>query len=251
MSNPQTSTSRQSTAAPSRDFSQVLDEGLEVQTDDSEETKCTKETEKGWCEVVKKERRAEICRQRAAEQERWAWEEHERQRAEEVSQQAVSAKGKGHMEELQQESQLVQTTRMGATPVYSPTTGAQIGSMAVPIYREACEECQLQGEPGECRVAAGGRSCGPCRKQKKKCSSAAEDRAASVSGSHERAGTGGSRGKQKRRGRSEVDDGGADMEAGVDEGSEASAPHFKAAGSHLVGERELRCRLPPDDEYHG
>ncbi|KIK29648.1 hypothetical protein PISMIDRAFT_6893 [Pisolithus microcarpus 441] len=41
------------------------------------------------------------------------------------------------------------------------------------------------------------------------------------------------------------------MEAGVDEGSEALVPRFEAAGSCLIGGRELRCRLPPDDEYHG
>ncbi|KIK17439.1 hypothetical protein PISMIDRAFT_15122 [Pisolithus microcarpus 441] len=251
MSNPQTSTSRQSTAAPSWDFSQVPDEGLEVQMDDSEETEHAKETKKGQCEAVKKERRAEIHRQRVAEQEQWVREECERQRAEEASQQAASAKGKGCVEELQRESRLVQMTRMGATPVYSPTTGARIGSMAVPIYWEACKECQLWGEPGECQVAVGGRSCGLCRKWKKKCSWVAKDWAASVSGSCKQVGTGGSQGERKKRGCSNVDDGGADTEAGVDEGSKASAPRFEAAGSCLVGERELRHRLPPDDEYHG
>ncbi|KAI6011708.1 hypothetical protein PISMIDRAFT_13107 [Pisolithus microcarpus 441] len=130
-------------------------------------------------------------------------------------------------------------------------TGAQIGSMVVPIYWEACKECQLWGEPGECWVAVGGRSCGLCRKRKKKCSWAAKDWAVLVSGSCKRVGTGGSRDERKKRGCSEVDDGGANMEAGVDKGSKASAPCFEAAGSHLIGERELRRRLPPNDKYHG
>ncbi|KIK15122.1 hypothetical protein PISMIDRAFT_16761 [Pisolithus microcarpus 441] len=260
-------TSHQTTAAPSRDWTQVPDEELEVLTDDSEGTERAKEVGKDRWEMVKKQRRAKVRRQRAeearwreeeerrrseeerlvrerAEQERRAQEERERQRAEEVAKQAASSKGKGRVEELQREGQLVQTTRMGSMPIYSPMTGAKLGEMAVPIYRAACDECQQQGEAQECRVAAGGRSCGPCRKQKKKCSWAAEDREASTSGARKRAGTGGSRGEKKKRGRSGAED------EEVDEGSEMSAPRFEAAGSCLVGERELRQRLPPDDEYH-
>ncbi|KIK14987.1 hypothetical protein PISMIDRAFT_16868, partial [Pisolithus microcarpus 441] len=178
-------------------------------------------------------------------------EERERQKAEEAAQQAANTKGKGRVEELQRESRVVQTTRMGSMPIYSPTTGAKLGEMAVPIYRVACEECQLRGEAGECRVAAGGRSCGPCRKRKKKCSWAAEDRAASASGSRKRAGTGGSRGERKKRGRSEADGEEADEEVGVDEGSEMSAPRFESAGSRLVGEEGAGRRWAEVDEYHG
>ncbi|KIK23091.1 hypothetical protein PISMIDRAFT_11213, partial [Pisolithus microcarpus 441] len=267
-------TSRQTTAAPSRDWTQVPNEELEVLTDDSEGTERAKEVEKDRRETVKKQRRAEVRRQRAeearrreeeecrrseeerlvqerAEQERRAQEERERQRAEEVAKQAASSKGKGRVEELQREGQLVQTTRMGSMPIYSPTTGAKLGEMAVPIYRAACDECQQRGEAQECRVAAGGRSCGPCRKRKKKCSWAAEDREASTSGARKRAGTGGLQGEKKKRGRSGAEDEEVDEEVGVDDGSEMSAPHFEAAGSRLIGERELRRRLPPDDEYHG
>ncbi|KIK18117.1 hypothetical protein PISMIDRAFT_14592 [Pisolithus microcarpus 441] len=267
-------TSCQTTAAPSRDWTQVPNEELEVLTDDSEGTQQAKEVEKDQREMVKKQRRAEVCRQRAeeawwrAEEERqrseeeclvqerakqeWrAQEERERQRAEEVAKQAASSKGKGCVEELQREGQLVQTARMGSMPIYSPTTGAKLGEMAVLIYQAACDECQQRGEAQECQVAAGGRSCGPCRKQKKKCSWAAEDREASTSGMRKWAGTGGLRGKKKKRGRSGAKDEEVNEEVGVDEGSEMSAPRFEAAGSHLVGERELRRRLPPNDEYHG
>ncbi|KAI5982378.1 hypothetical protein EDD15DRAFT_2202961 [Pisolithus albus] len=270
MSSQPASSSRQST---SRDLSQAPDEDLEVRTDDSEETERAKEAEKSQREVVKKERRAEVHRQRAeevrqreeeecrrleeerlvqeqAEQERRAREERERQ-AEEAARQAVVGRGKGHVEELQREGLLVQATRMGTTPLYSPTTGAQVSSMAVPIYRAACEECQQRGELSECRPAAGGRSCWACRRWKKKCSWAAEDRAALGSVSRKQAGTGGSRGEKKKRGRSGAEDEEDDEEVGADEGSEMSAPRFEAGGSRLVGERELRQRLPLDDEYHG
>ncbi|KIK15994.1 hypothetical protein PISMIDRAFT_16093 [Pisolithus microcarpus 441] len=222
-------TSRQTTAAPSWDWTQVPDEELEVLTDDSEGTERAKEVKKDRWETVKKQRRAEVRRQRVeearrceeeerqrseeeclvrerAKQERRAQEECERQRAEEVAKQAASSKGKGRVEELQREGQLVQTARMGSMPIYSPTTGAKLGEMAVPIYRAACNECQQRGEAQECQVAAGGRSCGPCRKRKKKCSWAAEDREASTSGTRKRAGTGGSQGEKKKRGRSGAED---------------------------------------------
>ncbi|KAI5981449.1 hypothetical protein EDD15DRAFT_2379545 [Pisolithus albus] len=255
MSSQPASSSRQST---SRDLSQAPDEDLEVHTDDSEETERAKEAEKSQREVVKKERRAEVHRQRAeearrreeeecrrleeerlaqeqAEQERRAREERERQ-AEEAARQAVVGRGKGHVEELQREGLLVQATRMGTTPLYSPTTGAQVSSMAVPIYQAACEECQQRGELSECRPAAGGRSCWACRRWKKKCSWAAEDRAALGSVSRKRAGTGGSRSEKKKRGRSGAEDEEDDEEVGADEGSEMSAPRFEAGGSRLHGQ---------------
>ncbi|KIK20931.1 hypothetical protein PISMIDRAFT_12676 [Pisolithus microcarpus 441] len=243
-------TSCQTTAAPSWDWTQVPDEELEVLTDDSEGTEWAKEVKKDWWEMVKKQRRAECLVRERAKQERQVQEERERQRAEEVAKQAASSKGKGHVEELQREGQLVQMARMGSMPIYSPMTGAKLGKMAVPIYQAACDECQQRGEAQECRVAVGGQSCGLCRKQKKKCSWAAEDQEASTSGMRKWAGTGGLQGKKKKRGRSGAEDEEVDEEVGVDEGSEMSAPRFKAAGSCLVGERELRQRLPPDNEYH-
>ncbi|KIK20950.1 hypothetical protein PISMIDRAFT_12586 [Pisolithus microcarpus 441] len=144
-------TSHQTTATPSRDWTQVPDKELEVLMDDSEGTEQAKEVERDQQEMVKKQRRAEVHQQRAeeaqqreeeecrrseeeclarerAEQEWWAQEEHERQRAK----QAASSKGKGHVEELQREGQLVQTARMGSMPIYSPMTGAKLGEMAVP-----------------------------------------------------------------------------------------------------------------------
>ncbi|KIK18420.1 hypothetical protein PISMIDRAFT_14405 [Pisolithus microcarpus 441] len=238
-------TSRQTTAAPSRDWTQVPDEELEVLMDDSKGTEWAKEVEKDWRETVKKLRRAEVRRQRAeeawwceeeehrrseeerlvrerAEQERWAQEERERQRAEEVAKQAASSKGKGRVEELQREGQLVQTARMGSMPIYSPTTGAKLGKMAVLIYRVACDECQQRGEAQECRLGSrGSRGVNKWREEV------------------------GWDGRLVGREEEEVDE-----EVGVDEGSEMSAPRFEAAGSCLVGERELRRRLPPDDEYH-
>ncbi|KIK11738.1 hypothetical protein PISMIDRAFT_19273, partial [Pisolithus microcarpus 441] len=203
MSSQQASSSRQS-ASTSRDLSQAPDEDLEVRTDDSEETERAKEAEKSRREAVKKERRAE--------------EEREKQLAEEAARQAASGRGKGRVDELQREGLLVQTTRMGTTPLYSPTTGAQVGSMAVPIYRAACEECQQQG--GERRSAAGRPKIGLRR------------------GAFRGSGLGLEGPAVGRRREAE-------------EGSEMSAPRFEAGGSHLVGERELRQRLPPDDEYHG
>ncbi|KIK20949.1 hypothetical protein PISMIDRAFT_12585 [Pisolithus microcarpus 441] len=71
-----------------------------------------------------------------------------------------------------------------------------------------------------------------------------------MSGARKWAGMGGSQGKKKKRGQSGAEDEEVDEEVGVNEGSEMSAPHFEVAGSHLIGERELRHRLPPDDEYH-
>ncbi|KIK23461.1 hypothetical protein PISMIDRAFT_10944 [Pisolithus microcarpus 441] len=219
----------------------------EVLTDNSEGTEQAKEVEKDWQEMRAEEarwREEEECRRleeehlvrERAKQERRTQEECERQRAEEVAKQAASSKGKGHVEELQREGQLVQMARMGSMPIYSPMTGAKLGEMAVLIYRAACDECQQRGEAQE--------------KQKKKCSWAAEDQEVSTSGARKRAGTGGSWGEKKKRGRSGAEDEEVDEEVGVDEGSEMSAPRFEAAGSHLVGERELRRRLPPDDEYH-
>ncbi|KIK23144.1 hypothetical protein PISMIDRAFT_11134 [Pisolithus microcarpus 441] len=120
--------SQQGTAANPWDLSQVPDEDLEVQTDNSKETEHAKETKRGWHEAMKKERRVEIRWQRVVEAQRCEEEEHqkaeeeqlaqeqvereqqvqeecERQRAEEAAQQAVNIKGKGHVEELQRESQ--------------------------------------------------------------------------------------------------------------------------------------------------
>ncbi|KIK12603.1 hypothetical protein PISMIDRAFT_18622 [Pisolithus microcarpus 441] len=71
-----------------------------------------------------------------------------------------------------------------------------------------------------------------------------------MSGTRKQAGTGGLQGEKKKRGRSGAEDKEVDEEVGVNKGSEMSAPHFEVAGSCLIGERELRCRLPPDDEYH-
>ncbi|KIK29662.1 hypothetical protein PISMIDRAFT_6912 [Pisolithus microcarpus 441] len=267
-------TSCQTTTAPSWDWTRVPDEELELMMDDSKGTKQAKEVERDWWEMVKKQRRAEVCRQRAeeawqhkeeehqrSEEECLAWErakqewraqeEHERQRAKEAAKQTASSKGKGYVEELQREGQLVQMARMGSMPIYSPMTGAKLSEMAVLIYWAACDECQQRGEAQECWVAVGGRSCRPCRKRKKKCSWAAEDREASTSGVRKWAGTGGSWGKKKKRGQSGAKDEEVNEEVGVNEGSKMSAPRFKVAGSHLVGERELRCRLPPDDKYHG
>ncbi|KIK20430.1 hypothetical protein PISMIDRAFT_13017 [Pisolithus microcarpus 441] len=171
-------TSCQPTAAPSHDWTQVPDEELEVLMDNSKGTKQAKEAKRKALQHEEEE-----CQQLEeehlvwewAEQEQWVQEEHERQRAKEAAQQTMSGKGKGHMEELQREGQLMQMTRMGSMPIYSPTTGAQLGEMAVPIYQVACDKCQQRGEAHECWVAAGGQSCGLCRKQKKKCSWAAKD----------------------------------------------------------------------------
>ncbi|KAI6022188.1 hypothetical protein PISMIDRAFT_14180 [Pisolithus microcarpus 441] len=256
-------TSHQTTATPSRDWTQVPDEELEVLTDNSEGTEQAKEVEKDQQEMVKKQRRAEVHQQRVeeawrreeeehqrseeeclvqerAKQEWRVQEEHERQRAEEAAKQAASSKGKGCVEELQREGQFVQTARMGSMPIYSPTTGAKLSEMVVPIYQAACNECQQRGEAQECRVVAGGRSCRPCRKRKKKCSWAAEDREVSMSGTRKQAGMGGSQGEKKKRGQSGAEDEEVDEEVGVDEGSEMLAPRFEVAGSRLIGERELR-----------
>ncbi|KAI5990507.1 hypothetical protein EDD15DRAFT_2198084 [Pisolithus albus] len=106
------------------------------------------EAEKSWREVVKKERRAEVHQQRVeeawqheeeerrwleeewlahklAERERRAQEECKKQLVEEAARQATSGRGKGRVDELQREGLLVQMTRMGTTPLYSPTTRAQ------------------------------------------------------------------------------------------------------------------------------
>ncbi|KIK15073.1 hypothetical protein PISMIDRAFT_16794 [Pisolithus microcarpus 441] len=254
-------TSCQTTATPSRDWTQVPDKELEVLMDDFEGTKQAKEVERDQQEMRAEEawqHEEEECQRseeehlawERAKQERWAQEEHKRQRAKEAAKQAASSKGKGHVEELQREGQLVQMARMGSMPIYSPMTGAKLSKMVVPIYQVACDECQQRGEAQECQVAVGGQSCRPCRKQKKKCSWVAKDQEVSTSGTRKQAGMGGSWGKKKKRGQSGAKDKEVDEEVGVNEGSKMLAPHFEAAGSHLIGERELRHRLPPDDEYH-
>ncbi|KIK25613.1 hypothetical protein PISMIDRAFT_9592 [Pisolithus microcarpus 441] len=112
--------SRQTTATPSRDWTWVPNEELEVLMDDSEGTEWAKEVEKDQQEMVKKQRRARSEEERLvwerAEQEQQAQEECKRQRAKEVAKQAASSKGKGCMEELQREGQLVQTARCMAHP---------------------------------------------------------------------------------------------------------------------------------------
>ncbi|KIK11671.1 hypothetical protein PISMIDRAFT_19343 [Pisolithus microcarpus 441] len=205
----------QTTAAPSQDWTQVPDKELEVLTDDSEGTEQAKEVERDRQEMVKKQRRAK----ERAKQEQWAQEEQERQRAEEAAKQTASSKGKGHVEELQREGQLMQMARMGSMPIYSPTTGTKLSKMAVPIYWVACDECQ--------------------QKRKKKCSWAAEDQEASTSGTRKRAGTGGSWGKKKKRGQSGAEDEEVDEEVGVDKGSKMSAPRFEVVWATLL-EREKR-----------
>ncbi|KAI5988582.1 hypothetical protein EDD15DRAFT_2371288 [Pisolithus albus] len=109
MSSQQASASRQGTTPASRDFSQVPNEELEVQTDDLEETERAKEDEKEEALQHEEEehRRVEAERlaQEQVEQEHRAREERERQ-AEEAVQQAVVGRGKGRVEELQREGLL-------------------------------------------------------------------------------------------------------------------------------------------------
>ncbi|KAI6011925.1 hypothetical protein BKA83DRAFT_4501419 [Pisolithus microcarpus] len=111
---------------------------------------------------------------------------------------------------------------MGSMPLYSPMTGAKISKMAVPIFQ----------------------------KQKKKCSWVAEDQEALTSGTRKQAGPGCLLGEKKKRGWSGAEDKEVDKEVGANKGSEMSVPCFEAAGSCLIGERELRHGLPPDDKYH-
>ncbi|KIK12605.1 hypothetical protein PISMIDRAFT_18617 [Pisolithus microcarpus 441] len=225
MSQQPQSMSCQPTAAPSQDWTQVPDEELEVLMDDSKGTEQAKEAKRNECLAWEQ-----------AEWEQWAQEECKRQRAKEAAQQTMSGKGKGHVEELQREGQLMQMTRciahswMGSMPIYSPMTGAKLSEMVVLIYWAACNECQ--------------------QKQKKKCSCVAKGHKALMSGTRKWAGTGGSQGEKKKRGWSGAEDDEADEEVGVNKGSEMSAPQFEVAGSHLVGERERRHRWAPDNKYH-
>ncbi|KIK14343.1 hypothetical protein PISMIDRAFT_17348 [Pisolithus microcarpus 441] len=142
------------------------------------------------------------------------------------------SKGTEQAKEVKRNRQeTVKKQRRAKVPIYSPTTGAKLGKMVVLIYQMACNKCQ--------------------QKRKKKCSWVAEDREASMSGARKCTGMGGSQGEKKKRGQSGAEDEEVDKEAGVDKGSEMLVPCFEVAGSCLIGERELRHRLPPDDEYHG
>ncbi|KAI6112647.1 hypothetical protein F5141DRAFT_1063046 [Pisolithus sp. B1] len=79
----QQSLSQQPTNVPAWDWAQVPDMDLKVHTSDSEGTKQAKEAKKGKQEVLRKEKWAKACHQKAEEacleRERQEWEEHERQ----------------------------------------------------------------------------------------------------------------------------------------------------------------------------
>ncbi|KIK21175.1 hypothetical protein PISMIDRAFT_12439 [Pisolithus microcarpus 441] len=237
-------TSRQTTAAPSWDWTQVPNEELEVLTDNSKGTEQAKEVERDQQEMVKKQRRAKVHRQRAeearrhkeeehqrleeehlvwerAEQEWWVQEECERQRAEEAAKQAASSKGKGCVEELQREGQLVQMARCMARPWMD----GQHAHLLPHNWGQAWQD----GGPD----LLGGLQQVPAARGGPRVSGDTEDREASTSSARKWAGTGGSQGKKKKRGRSGAEDKEVDKEAPT------------------IGERELRHRLPPNDKYHG
>ncbi|KAI6137138.1 hypothetical protein F5141DRAFT_1209454 [Pisolithus sp. B1] len=134
----QQSSSRQPTDAPAQDWAQVPDMDLEVHMSNSEGTKQAKEAKKGKWEALRKEKQAEACRQKAEEacleRERQEWEEHERQElaAEAEAVQQSVAKDRGRVGELWVQSWVSSTGGPQLTPVFSSTTGAQIGTMVAP-----------------------------------------------------------------------------------------------------------------------
>ncbi|KAI6137426.1 hypothetical protein EDD17DRAFT_1517389 [Pisolithus thermaeus] len=224
----QPSTSQQPAPASSHDWSQATDADLEVHMSDLEGTERAKEAEKSRREVAKRERRAEACCQKVEEacleRERKEREEHERQERE-----RREWEERKRLEQEEQESS-------GQVAAYSPTTGASMGTLRVAptVRRTACDSCKQRGEASECWVVAGGRSCGPCRKRKKKCSWAMVEEVeaeAAVSGSKKQARMGGSRGSGRKKGRTDEED---DDE--IEEVLGPAASHPEASRSGLVRE---------------
>ncbi|KAI6107300.1 hypothetical protein EDD16DRAFT_1712513 [Pisolithus croceorrhizus] len=221
------STSQPPAPASSRDWSQATDADLEVHTSNSEGTERAKEAEKSQQEAAKKERRAEARRQKAEEAclewERKEREEHERQEALAAARQAAVAeaeaarqsvaKEKGHVGELQSESRGSSVGSSGQVAAYSPTTGASMGTLQVaPTVRHAaCDGCKQRGEAEEVEVEA------------------------AASGSRKWAGTGGSRGSGRKKGRTDEEDDDDDDEIEEVPGPVTSCPEASGSGPAREG----------------
>ncbi|KAI6114001.1 hypothetical protein F5141DRAFT_1213136 [Pisolithus sp. B1] len=207
----QQSLSQQPTDMPAWDWAQAPDADLKVHTSDSEGTKQAKEAEKEQEEHERLE--CEECT------------EQERQEVIEVAWQAAAveaeavqqsvAKDKGQAGELQA---LGQALSVG---------GVQFNDWGL--------DQDDGGTPCKCQAMAGGQSCSPCRKRKKKCSWAMmEDSEGVTGGSRKWAGTGGSQGSRRKKGwTSDEDD---DNNNKIEEVPALVVPQFEVAHLHLIGE---------------